>query len=258
MAALLEKILSYLDDIERNHHVKIVYACESGSRAWGFPSADSDYDVRFLYIHPMNWYLTVEHKRDVIECPIDGKLDINGWNIRKALQLLRKSNPPLFEWLYSPIVYSEQYSIANRMRELAKTYYSPSACIYHYLHMAKGNYREYLQGDDVRIKKYLYVLRPILAIKWIEAGYGVSPTAFGLLLERTITDEHLKSEIRELIDMKRKGDELDHGPRNRVISEFIEEEMKRLENITFYFKNKPAPYEKLDRLLQEGLREVWQ
>ena len=103
-----EIILAQLNEIEKNHDVVILYACESGSRAWGFPSADSDYDVRFIYLRPVKWYLSVEEKRDVIEVPINEQLDINGWDLRKALQLFRKSNPPLMEGLGSPIVYLEK------------------------------------------------------------------------------------------------------------------------------------------------------
>ncbi len=82
-----------LAEIEAQENVRIVYACESGSRAWGFPSSDSDYDVRFIYLHPLEWYLSIEKRRDVIERPITGVLDVNGWDLRKALQLFRKSNP---------------------------------------------------------------------------------------------------------------------------------------------------------------------
>lgn len=159
-----EKIIARLNNVETEECVKILYACESGSRAWGFPSADSDFDVRFLYLHPKDWYLSIdlEQKRDVIERPISDQIDLSGWDLRKALWLFRKSNPPLLEWLGSPIVYWERYSTATQMRQLAETYYSPKACMYHYLHMARGNYREYLKGEHVWIKKYFYVLRPIL------------------------------------------------------------------------------------------------
>lgn len=136
---MLELISAHLDDIETDEHVKIVYACESGSRAWGFPSADSDYDVRFVYVRPVEWYLSLDQKRDVIERPISEGLDISGWDLRKDLQLFRKSNPPLLEWLGSPIVYRERYSVAAKMRALAEIHYSPSACQHHYLHMARGN-----------------------------------------------------------------------------------------------------------------------
>src|SRR5512138_690870 len=129
-------ITSRLAEIESDNNIKIVYACESGSRAWGFPSANSDYDVRFIYIRPVDWYLSIDEKRDVIEYPINEQLDINGWDLKKALQLLRKTNPPLLEWLGSPIIYLEKYSIAEGMRQLARDYYSASNCLYHYLHMA--------------------------------------------------------------------------------------------------------------------------
>lgn len=152
-----DTIRSRLDAIQASENVCIVYACESGSRAWGFPSADSDYDVRFLYVRPAEWYLSIDEKRDVIERPFEGGLDINGWDLKKALRLFRKSNPPLLEWLGSPIVYLEKYPVAARMRELARVSYSPSACQYHYLHMARGNFREYLRGEIVWVKKYASV-----------------------------------------------------------------------------------------------------
>ena len=123
-------ILSELNRIEQDYHVQILFACESGSRAWGFPSSDSDYDVRFVYIRPTDWYLAidVERKRDVIELPIDDSLDISGWDLRKALQLYYKSNPPLLEWLGSPIIYQEKYTVAQQLRNLAPEFYNPIAC----------------------------------------------------------------------------------------------------------------------------------
>jgi predicted nucleotidyltransferase len=170
---------------ERTHGVRIVYACESGSRAWGFASQNSDFDIRFLYLAPPEWYLTtnVEHKRDVIALPIEGNLDIDGWDLRKALHLLRKSNPPLLEWLGSPIIYREHYSVARRMRAMLPLCYSPRAAMYHYMHMARNNVREYLKGERVWTKKYFYVLRPLLAVQWIERGLGVVPTEFQRLVD---------------------------------------------------------------------------
>jgi predicted nucleotidyltransferase len=180
------RIQAAISEIENTECVTVLYACESGSRAWGFASTDSDYDVRFIYLRPPSWYLSVdlEVKRDVIERPITDVLDVSGWDLRKALKLFRKSNPPLLEWLGSPIVYREEYPTASRLRELAKTYCPGTACGYHYLHMAQGNYREYLKGEIVWRKKYFYVLRPLLAIRWLEAGLGVVPTEFGQLVEK--------------------------------------------------------------------------
>ncbi len=163
-----EIILQSLKQIETDFDVKVLYACESGSRAWGFPSKDSDFDVRFIYIHRPEWYLSIDQKRDVIELPINDLLDISGWELTKALRLFRKSNPPLMEWLGSGIEYYRAYSLFDRMTQLKEEAYLPKASIHHYLSMAKGNYREFLLGEQVKIKKYFYVLRPILATIWIE------------------------------------------------------------------------------------------
>ena len=252
-----EAIRSRLDAIEAGENVRIVYACESGSRAWGFPSADSDYDVRFLYVRPAEWYLSIDEKRDVIELPVEDGLDINGWDLRKALRLFRKSNPPLLEWLGSPIVYLERGAVAGRLRELAQAYYSPSACLYHYLHMARGNFREYLRGEIVWIKKYFYVLRPLLAMSWIEQGLGVVPTDFNVLLNKLVIEPNLRVEIERLLAAKRAGAELDRGPRIEPINGFIERELERWEKQKIV-SHRPTDFtDKLDELFRESLAEVW-
>ncbi len=144
MSDVRQQIEVELQRIEQEEGVNILSACESGSRAWGFPSKDSDYDVRYIYIRPVEWYLSIFEKRDVIERPISDMLDINGWDLKKALNLFRKSNPPLLEWLQSPIVYLENGSVAEQIRRVSPLTFSPRSCMHHYLHMAKGNYREYL------------------------------------------------------------------------------------------------------------------
>ncbi|HDL64774.1 MAG TPA: nucleotidyltransferase domain-containing protein [Proteobacteria bacterium] len=252
-----ESILDELIKIEKEEEVVIFFACESGSRAWGFESEDSDYDVRFLYLHPIKWYLSVESRRDVIERGETGDLDISGWDIRKALTLLRKSNPPLLEWLRSPIVYRRRYSIIDDIRKLVPEYYSPRSSMYHYLHMAEGNYRKYLRGDEVRLKKYFYVLRPILACQWIERDQGVAPLKFERLVENLIEDPTLKSAIADLLVKKKSGLELDQGPKIPVINHFIEEELKRLSEEN---PGRPAlasnPF-KLDELFHNALAQIW-
>ena len=250
-------IVAELAEIETRENVRIGYACGAGSRAWGFPSSDSDFDVRFIYLHPLEWYLSIEDKRDVIEEPITGQLDVNGWDLRKALQLFRKSNPPLFEWLNSPIVYLEKYSVASRPRCLLPVYYSPRACAYHYLQMARGNSKEYLKGDQIWVKKYFYVLRPLLAVNWIEQGLGVVPTEFGALVDRVVTSPGLKVEIDRLVEAKRRGDELDYGPRIESISEFIDSELHRYENHRFSYAKPAAPADRLDKLFIKSIQEVW-
>jgi len=228
-ADVLVDIKHHLAEIERDHNVCVLYACESGSRAWGFESRDSDFDVRFIYARPRDWYLAidVERQRDVIELPINDLLDINGWDIRKALQLFRKSNPPLNEWLFSPIVYMQRGTLADRLRELAPAAYNTTAAHYHYVRMASNNFRTYLKGETVRRKKYLYVLRPLLAVNWIECDNGVVPTEFDRLVSGTVNDSSLLAEIGELLRIKRAGSESDTGPRLPAIHAFIESEMTR-------------------------------
>ncbi len=252
-----EFIRMQLQEIEASENVRIFYACESGSRAWGFPSADSDYDVRFLYVRTAEWYLSIDEKRDVIEHPVDDGLDISGWDLKKALLLFRKSNPPLLEWLGSPIVYLEKYSVATQMRDLASVYYSPTACLYHYLHMARGNFREYLKGGEVWVKKYFYVLRPILAMNWIERGLGIVPTDFNILVERLVSEPKLRTEIGRLLLAKRAGAELDRGPRIESISEFIEYELERWERSDIANHERIVSTDRLDELFRESLTEVW-
>jgi len=255
MSGIEVQIQAELDRIGQDEQVTVVYACESGSRAWGFESEDSDYDVRFIYLHETEWYLTIQNKRDVIERPLEDGLDISGWDFRKALELFRKSNPPLLEWLQSPIVYREESSAATRMRELMPEYYSPISCMYHYLHMAQGNYRDYLRGDEVRLKKYFYVLRPVLACLWIERGLGVAPTEFRVLVECLVDDPQLRADIERLLESKKQGAELDLGPRIPSISEFLDGQISRLSggNQNSAETRDPAT---LDRLFGEVLKEV--
>ncbi|TXK80025.1 nucleotidyltransferase domain-containing protein [Paenibacillus sp. N3.4] len=247
-----------LKRIEQEQGIRILYACESGSRAWGFPSKDSDYDVRFLYIRPTDWYLSIFDKRDVIEYPISEQLDINGWDLKKALNLFRKSNPPLLEWLQSPIPYLEQHSITEQIRQLSPLTFSPRSSMYHYLHMAKGNFREYLQGDYVKIKKYFYVLRPILACQWIEERGSMPPMDFEELVAKILPESKLKQEVYTLLTRKKAGVEFDLEPKIREINEFLERQIAYFEETA---KQIPVSGEQqdaaLDRLFREALREVW-
>jgi len=249
------RIKTELARLERAEEVTVLYACESGSRAWGFESADSDYDVRFVYVRRTEWYLTIQNRPDVIEKPIDDELDVSGWDVPKALQLLRKSNPPLLEWLQSPIVYLETSTFVERLRALMDDYYSPISCMYHYLHMAENNFREYLKEEQVWTKKYFYVLRPILACIWIERGLGVVPIEFSKLVDRVIEDATLRSEIDALLAKKRAGAELDRGLRNPVLSGFLEGELDRLRAETQPPARTRDPAT-LDRLFVEILKEV--
>jgi predicted nucleotidyltransferase len=273
-----EEILRRLDQIEREENVRIFYACESGSRAWGFESTDSDWDVRFIYMHPRDWYLSidVEDKRDVIERPINDELDISGWDLKKALKLLRKSNPPLLEWLSSPIIYKElgpesappctggvaegrggssedSISLAQQLRNAVAEFYSPISAFHHYLHMAKGNYREFLKADIVWIKKYFYVLRPLLAIRWIEIDpTRPVPMEFQKLVDACVDCTDVRTAIDELLIRKRAGQELDRQPKIEILSDFIETELARLEKINVHEREKPN-FEKLNEIFRAAI-----
>jgi len=226
--------------------VRVLYACESGSRAWGFPSRDSDYDVRFIYAHPVEWYLSIRNRRDVIERPVVNDIDLSGWDIKKVLVLLRKSNPPLLEWLQSPIVYQQHEAFVNGIRALLPVYYSPRNCMHHYQHMAKGNIREYLKGERVWVKKYFYVLRPLLACLWIEAGKGVVPMEFARLVEGVELDAEMRKEIDRLLRDKLAGREMDDGPRVPVFHDFFDREIARLESLTDTIP--PGPKSDVDQI----------
>jgi len=251
------RINDKLSQIEHQKDVKVIYACESGSRAWGFPSEDSDYDVRFIYVHRPDWYLSISKRRDVIEKPISGNLDISGWELQKVLRLFRKSNPPLMEWLGSPIVYWEKFKTSQELRALAPKYYSHKACTYHYLHMAEGNFRDYLRGSEVWVKKYFYVLRPLLAILWMEQDRGVVPTDFNVIVAKLDIDQTLRQAIDDLIEEKKAGEELRHGPRNETISAFIEKEIGRLSQNKPDYPRPKVPVEPLDKLFIRSLAEIW-
>ncbi|HBT28511.1 MAG TPA: nucleotidyltransferase [Erwinia persicina] len=225
--AMRERVLAALNAIEARHNVRVLYACESGSRGWGFASPDSDYDVRFIYVHQPEWYLRVEPPRDVIELPIDSELDVCGWELRKTLGLLKAANPTLMEWLDSPLVYRQHPNTVQALRSLVPDFFSDLRARYHYLSMAKKNFRGYLQGEQVRLKKYFYVLRPLLAVLWIEAGRGAPPMRFDRLMAETVSDPLLRAEIDALLVSKRQAGEAEIGPRREHIHAFIEHQLAR-------------------------------
>jgi hypothetical protein len=223
-----QEVLRRLQRAEEDHSVRILYACESGSRAWNFASPDSDYDVRFVYVRSQDWYLSfdIEDRKDVIEYPIVDNIGCSGWDLRKALHLFTRTNGAFFEWLCSPIRYIEQGSLAQRLRELAPRAFNAKALCYHYSHMARGNAREYLSNDRVRLKKYLYVLRPLLAIRYIEEGRGIPPVPFEELVD-AVAPLDVREAIAELLALKRNTAELGLGAPIPAISHFIESELDR-------------------------------
>lgn len=224
---MFSRIQSELALLEREQGLRVLYACESGSRAWGFESIDSDWDVRFIYVRPRNWYLSVFERRDVVEAMLPDDIDLAGWDLKKTLGLLFKSNPSLIEWLASPIVYAQDEAFMADFRALAADYVSDERSFRHYLHMAQGNWRHYLQGEEVPRKKYLYVLRPVYACRWIERGLGPVPMEFDRLRQGVPASADVERQVDNLLAEKRQGVELGMGPRNEALHEFLGGELER-------------------------------
>ena len=261
-----EQIIEVLLQIEQEYDVKVLYACESGSRAWGFPSKISDYDVRFLYVHRKEWYLSIDKGRDVLEVPsqdsisipVDPLLDMSGWEITKALRLFRKSNPPFFEWLHASVVYYEKYSTVKRLLAFEPLVFSPVASLYHYVSMAKRNFRTYLLKEGVDHKKYFTVLRPILAGKWVVEFHTVPPTQFQVLVEAMVPDGELKGTIFHLIAKKKERNEHKLEPKIDVLNEFAHNEIIQLEKMAKEIESMQTdPTDGLNELFRELLDEAW-
>lgn len=223
-------ITARLTEIESEHSVKILFAVESGSRAWGFPSQDSDFDIRFIYAHTQDWYLSINEGRDVIEDPIIEDIDLVGWDLRKALRLMAKSNSTLSEWLRSPITYSENPSFRKELLQLDEKLFSSKPVLYSYLSMGKSNYKEYFKGEKVKIKKYFYVLRPLLCCKWILKHASTPPMEFSSLVEDLVADPILNSKIEQLIERKLAGIEAGLESRISEIDNYIEAEIELIES----------------------------
>ncbi len=258
MNDIRDEIQVQLKKLEQDKGIKILYAVESGSRAWGFESVDSDWDVRFIYIHPTEWYLQIDDKKDSIEIMLPNDIDMAGWELKKALKLFRKSNPPLLEWLSSPIVYSKQSSLRRHLIEMVAEYFMPKSCLHHYLHMAEGNYRNYLQGDMVRLKKYFYVLRPVLACEWIHRRATMPPMEFHILLDEMMEDGMVKLEVQHLLKRKMSGEELKEEPRIQVLNNFLDERIKYFaEQVKAFPKSLMADTPKLNALFLELMKESW-
>jgi len=251
-----DEILKRLRNTEEKEGVRIIMAIESGSRAWGFASLNSDYDVRFIYSRDKDWYLAVdlEEKRDVIEYPIVDEIDLNGWDVRKSLRLYWKSNPAFVEWIQSPITYINSSSFRDEVRRILPSIYSVEKGIYHYRSMAKTNYRGYLREDMVPLKKYFYVLRPLFAIQWLEKYGTAAPIEFDRVLE-LVTDNELLETIHVLLEKKKVNEEKLLAPAIPVLNKFIESELCRFEEIKPAKKDREMEMAQLNELFHMVLNE---
>ncbi|MGR8930497.1 MAG: nucleotidyltransferase domain-containing protein [Gammaproteobacteria bacterium] len=256
--AARELIEARLAEIAAAQRVTILYACESGSRAWGFPSPDSDYDVRFIYLRPSYWYLSLTEGRDVIDLALEetpaGVLDLGGWDLRKALRLVMKSNPVIWEWLRSPIRYGSLSTPAlTDFRKELDRFYSPITACHHYLSICRNTMQQALQGRQVKIKKYFYMLRPLLAATWIERYQTIPPMELAALICLMEESPAIKTAIVELQARKQGIDEQIPIDRLALVDEFLASELSRLLDAAKNLPGAVGDRAELDRLFQQFL-----
>ncbi len=249
------QIQNKLSEIESQYKVKILYACETGSRAWGFPSPDSDYDVRMIYMHDIDWYLSLSDKKDTIEfMSDDGELDITGWDIKKCLKLMWKSNGALFERIQSPIVYRQERNLPKLLLGHAELCYAPIALMHHYLGMAKNSFSEIESKEEIKLKKLFYALRATLACKWILEKNSIVPIEFHIMLNNLTIEKKLKDKILSLIDLKStKNESYKHHAENDL-NLFITTELTKAENEFTNLKGRSEKNVDLDNLFKNIIK----
>jgi predicted nucleotidyltransferase len=214
----MEQIVNKLKEIAEKRNVSILYACETGSRAWGFPSPDSDYDVRFIYMHERNWYLSLNERKDTIE-HMDGDLDITGWDLRKCLVLLHKSNASLIERFQSPIEYYAEGEMKTEFKELIKIYYSPIAVFFHHYSLANKFWEEIKGKDSFKLKSWFYLVRSLLSCNWIVNDNSVLPMHIEGLMK--YSPEDVNAELRKLIKLKSSASEKYMHEKDVALNEWI-------------------------------------
>ena len=236
MRDIQKEIQENLDAIEEECSVRILLAVESGSRAWGFASPDSDYDVRFIYVRKPDDYLRIDTRKDTIEWRLDEVLDINGWDLKKTLLAFGKGNPNVVEWANSPIVY-RQAPEWEQIRQTGLAYFSEKAALCHYYGTANNTRLSFLTGEKVRYKKYLYALRPLLCCRWIERYHCAPPMRFEELLKLFLEPaealpRELYDEIQILLERKTQAREKELSPHLPLVRDFIETECERQKQIS--------------------------
>jgi predicted nucleotidyltransferase len=224
-----ERVSATLDTICRDHGVFIPLAIESGSRAWGFPSPDSDYDCRFIFVRPAADYLSPWQRRDVIEMPLAGELDVNGWDLGKALKLLLKGNAVIVEWLMSPIAYRMDREFKQEFLHLARAAANRTLIARHYLHLGERQRRAYFHdGKEIQLKKIFYALRPAAALRWLRLhpDEPIAPMHFPTLLDQCNPSAEVQEIVVALLTKKAITRELGMGQLPKLIGEFIDREFE--------------------------------
>ncbi len=249
-----EQIEEKLDEIEAKEQVKILHAVESGSRSWGFASPDSDYDVRFVYMRDLPYYLGLQEKKDFINWELNETLDISGWDLSRVLQYLHKSNATVFEWANSPVVYRST-KMWDEVKALMGEYFSCKSCMYHYYGTARKNNEAFLQEEQVKYKKYFYVLRPLMACKWIEQKKTPPPMLFSELLD-AVLEEELQPQMQSLLKQKAQMMEAEKGARLEPLHDYIEQNLKRYQMLASQLADDRNPdWTRLNQLFYTLIRK---
>jgi uncharacterized protein len=250
-----DRILEALRNIERDSTVRVLLAVESGSRAWGFASPDSDYDVRFVYVNSRDWYLSIVEDRDVIEQMLPGDLDVSGWDLRKTLRLFAKCNLALNEWLGSPLTYVQHADFRAHLSALIPKYFNPIAGTYHYRKMAQAALDGHFADGQIGIKKIFYVLRPLLACRWIEHTHSQPPTEFAKLVESDFVTHEERGWIADLLVRKASALEAEKIRVDDGKASAIRAELARYSTVAATLPASAKPVlEDLDALLRQWIQ----
>ncbi len=206
--------------LENQYNIIVLYACEAGSRAWGYASPDSDFDVRFIYRHKLDFYLSLHKQKDTIDPAIQDNPDMGGWDIQKALLLLQKSNIPLLEWVYSTITYLSDENFDKQLQAIATSFFSPITGFYHYQSMAK-KHAALCDKSQYKLKHLFYALRTACAAYWITQKQNFPPVDFTKLLGGLDIPVDLRDEISRLVIIKAAQNESYLHPADKRIVDFL-------------------------------------
>jgi uncharacterized protein len=251
-----EFILDKLKNIEREERVRILYAVEAGSRAWGYHTDESDYDVRFIYIQEVPAYLNLQGTKDVIVKPARDSIEFSGWDLSKALKLLRKSNPSLMEWLTCENVYIEHPDI-EKVRKLRDRTFSPTRCLIHYYHMGKRNMEKYSKEEIKDIKKMMTIIRPWLAYKWIKEYQTFPPNGMNDMVDHIKMNEKMKATISSMLLSRANGKEVPF-PFLMYMEKYIQEDLLKLDgNLEDLHSNDSFHWGDINETFLNILEVVW-
>jgi predicted nucleotidyltransferase len=249
----MKNILQILKQIEEEYKLKILYACETGSRAWGFPSPDSDFDIRFIYMHERNWYLFLNERKDTIEFMLNDELDITGWDLKKSLLLLKKSNASLIERFQSPVEYYAAGGFKDAFKTLINEYYSPVAVFYHHHSLAIKFWEDIKDQQTVKLKQYFYLVRSMLSCNWILKNQAVLPMHMEGLME--LIDEKRKNDLRTLIKLKATVGEKYLHQRDEDLHTWLAELWSKINGAKNDFDAKTTSYNSLNDFFIKTLNE---